>query len=83
MKKDFTNKTTESLHKELKSLQAVSSALVIILVLLLGISIFGLLTKEKNGAFIALISVAFSLSSIFFMLYSNIKSIKSEIKERG
>lgn len=81
-KMDIKNKPTEKLEGELKGLQVVCGALIVVLSLLLGITIYGMLTKEDNSVFISLMAVAFSLSAMVPILYLNIKKIKKELASR-
>jgi hypothetical protein len=75
-------KTTERLEKELKGLQIVNGALIGVLSVLFIVCIYGLLKKEDNGVFTALIVVPIALSAIIPMNFGNMKKIKSELESR-
>ena len=75
-------KTTERLEKELKSLKIVNGALIGMLSVLFIVCIYGLLKKEDNGVFTALIVVPIALSSVIPINFGNMKKIKSELESR-
>ncbi|MBK6947374.1 MAG: hypothetical protein IPH16_04180 [Haliscomenobacter sp.] len=75
-KEDLKNKTTERLKSELKAIKIITGALIGVLTLLFIISIYGLIVKENNSTFIALIAVAISLSAILPIQFVNMKNIK-------
>ncbi|MBV6645862.1 MAG: hypothetical protein KI790_10455 [Cyclobacteriaceae bacterium] len=79
---DLHNKTTEKLRSELKTTRTVTGALIGVLVVLFTVTIFGLLTKEDNSTFIALMAVGISCSAIIPSQFSNIKKIKTELDTR-
>lgn len=79
----FKGKSTEKLKGELKSLQIVAGALVIVLCFLLSITIYGQVTKEDKSTFIALLFVAFSCSGIMPFQMIMMNKIKKELKLRA
>ncbi|MBK7475047.1 MAG: hypothetical protein IPI11_03130 [Haliscomenobacter sp.] len=78
-KEDLKNKTTERLKSELKAIKIITGALIGVLTLLFIISIYGLIVKENNSTFIALIAVAISLSAILPIQFVNMKNIKNKL----
>lgn len=76
------NKSIEELNRQIKVLKLVSKAVLITLILLLGVTVYGLLTKENKVVFITLMPIAFGLLTIIFLQYASIKKIKEEIKLR-
>jgi hypothetical protein len=81
-KASFKNNTTEKLEGQLKAIIIIASMLFGVLSLLFITAIYGLITKENNSTFIALIVVAISLSAILPLQLINIKNIKDELKSR-
>ena len=79
---DMDNKTTEKLEGQLKGIKIITGTLIGVLTLLLIISIYGLVTKENNSAFVALIAVAISCSGILPSQFINMKKIKTELNSR-
>ncbi|MEX0980984.1 MAG: hypothetical protein WD577_07460 [Bacteroidales bacterium] len=79
---DLNNKTTEKLQSELKTIKTVTGALIGVLIVLFAVTIYGLLTKENNSTFIALIAVGISLSAILPLQFGNMKKIKTELNTR-
>lgn len=77
------NKPTEKLEGELKAIKIITGALIGVLTLLLIISIYGLMTKERNSTFIPLIAVAISCSAILPLQFINMKKIKTELNSRN
>ena len=75
-------KTTEKLEGELKALKAVNGALIGVLGLLFVVCIYGLLQKNDNGVFTALIVVPIALSAIIPLNVGNMKKIKVELDNR-
>lgn len=79
---DLKNKTTEQLQSSLQMIKATTGVLAVVLVLLLTITIYGLLNKEDNATFIALLAVAISSCGMLPLLYVSIKRIKTELQLR-
>lgn len=79
---ELKDKTKEKLMAELQGLKIVNGALKAVLGLLFIVCIYGLLTKEDNSTFVALIVVPMALSAIIPMNYGNIKKIKKELDLR-
>ena len=80
---DFKNKSTERLNSELKTLKMITGALIGVLTVLFAVTIYGLLTKENNSTFIALIAVPFSLSAIILLNFGIMKKINKELDSRS
>ncbi|WP_299121400.1 hypothetical protein [uncultured Winogradskyella sp.] len=79
---DIDNKTTEKLEGQLKGIKIITGALIGVLTMLLIVSVYGLVTKENNATFIALIAVAISCSGILPSQFINMKKIKTELNSR-
>ena len=79
---ELKDKTKEKLTAELQGLKIVNGALIAVLSLLFIVCVYGLLTKEDNSTFVALIVVPMALSAIIPMNYGNIKKIKKELDLR-
>jgi len=77
----MNNKTTEKLESKLKAIKIITGALIGVLTLLLIISIYGLIAKENNSTFIALIAVAISCIAILPIQFINMKKIKTELNK--
>ena len=82
-KEDVSSKSTEELTVELKKNKSVSGTLAGVLLLLFGVTIYGLLMKEEKTTFIALIAVGISCSVILSQQINNIRKIKAELAKRG
>lgn len=79
----MNDKTTETLESELKAIKIIAGALILVLTLLLAISIYGLVAKENNATFIALIAVAISCSATLPLQFINMKKIRTELSKRS
>ncbi|TXE15724.1 hypothetical protein ES731_15045 [Psychroflexus gondwanensis] len=79
---ELKDKPTEKLKTELSVIKMITGALIGILALLFAVNLYGLIWRENNSAFIAGMFVAFSLSAILPMQFSNMKKIKTELKIR-
>ena len=79
---DFTNTKKSTLISSIKGLKIISYTLMIVVGLLLSLSIYGLLFKENNSTFIALIVVGASCGSIIPIQLISIKKMKTELKRR-
>ena len=79
----MNSKTTEKLVSELKAIKIIAGALIVVLTLLLVISIYGLIAKENNSTFIALIAVAISCSATLPLQFINMKKIRTELSKRN
>ncbi|PQJ18726.1 redox-active disulfide protein 2 [Tenacibaculum sp. SG-28] len=69
----LNEKTTEKLEGELRGLKIINGALIVVLGLLFIVCIYGLLKKDDNGVFSALIVVPIALSAIIPVNFGNIK----------
>ena len=79
---DLSSKSTKELKDTLKVLNIVAYSLLSVIFLLLAFTIYGLLFKENNKTFLALLVVGLSCSSILPLQFSSMKKIKDEIKSR-
>ncbi|MFI1770951.1 hypothetical protein [Thalassobellus citreus] len=76
------DKTVEKLQGELKGLKMINGALIGVLIFLFIVCIYGIVTKEDNSTFRALIVVPLALSAIIPLNYGNMKKIKKELELR-
>ena len=79
---ELKDKSTEKLIGELKGLKMINGVLIGVLSLLFIVCVFGLITKEDNSTFRALIAVPLALSAIIPLNYGNMKKIKTELDLR-
>ena len=79
----LSEKTTERLENELNGLKIVNGALIGVLITLFVVCIYGLLKKDDNGVFTALIVVPIALSAIIPLNFENMKKIKLELEARN
>lgn len=79
---DLSEKTPEQLEGELKNLKIINGAIIGVLGILFIVCIYGLLKKNDNGVFSALIVVPIALSAIIPVNYGNMKKIKTELESR-
>ena len=82
-KQELKNQTTEQLTKTLNMLKGITGALIIMVIILLSISIYGLMMEDNNTIFIALIAVGTSCSVILAIQFILMNSIKAEMKSRN
>lgn len=78
----FKEKSIEKLRGELKAMQIVVGALAIVLFFLYTLTIYGLVVKENQSTFIALLVVAFSCTAILPFQLVMMNKIKKELKLR-
>ena len=83
MELNFKNKTTKELADTLKMLKIIAISLLVIITLLLSITVYGMLTKEDNGTFIALFVVGISCAGILPLQFASMKKVKDELKSRS
>jgi FtsH-binding integral membrane protein len=76
------NKSTEQLESNLNSIKGITIVLIFTITLLIGITVYGLLTKEDKSTFIALLTVGISCCAILPLQFINMKKIKSELNSR-
>ena len=81
-KQDLKNQTTEQLTKSMNMLKGITGALIIMIIILLSISIYGLIKGENYTIFIALIAVGTSCSAILTVQFILMNNIKTELKSR-
>ena len=81
-KDDLKSKTSEKLGSDLKTTKALTGVLAASLILLIAVNIYGLIFKDNNLTFIALMAVAVSLGALLPSQFSTMKSIKTELKLR-
>ncbi|MBQ0737239.1 hypothetical protein [Aquimarina celericrescens] len=79
---DLKNKTTEQLQANLNLIKGISIVLIIALILLVGITIYGFITKDNKSVFIAPFAVAISCSAILLTQSMTMKKIKAELNSR-
>lgn len=78
----LNEKTTEKLEGDLRGLKIINGALIGVLGVLFIVCIYGLMKKNDNGVFSALIVVPIALSAIIPLNFSNMKKIKEELESR-
>ena len=71
------NKSTEQLESNLNSIKGITMTLIFAITLLIGITVYGLSTKEDKSTFIVLLTVGISFSAILPLQFINMKKIKS------
>ncbi|WP_158974996.1 hypothetical protein [Cellulophaga sp. L1A9] len=76
------NKTTEQLKSNLNTIKGITITLIFAITLLIGVTVYGLLTKEDKSTFISLLTVGISCCAILLLHYINMKKIKSELNLR-
>jgi hypothetical protein len=81
-KTDLSNKPTEKLQSELKTIKVLTGALIGSLFVLFAAAIYGLLNIENKLIFIALIAVTISLSAILPLQFSSMKKIRTHLNTR-
>ena len=81
-KEDLKKKSSETLESELKTIKTITGALIGVLTVLFAVTIYGMLTKEDNTTFIALMAVAISCSAILPIQFGSMKKIKAELELR-
>ena len=75
-------KTSETLIGELNVFKAITVALIFVMLLLIGVCIYGLLTKENNTVFFTLLIIPLALIPILLINAGNMKKIKAELESR-
>lgn len=78
----LNEKTTEKLEGDLRGLKIINGALIGVLGVLFIVCIYGLMKKNDNGVFSALIVVPIALSAIIPLNFRNMKKIKEELESR-
>ena len=79
---NINEKTSEKLEGELRGLKIINGATIGVLSVLFIICIYGLLNKNDNGVFSALIVVPIALSAMIPVNFVNMKKIKAELESR-
>ena len=82
MENTFKNKSTKELEGSLKAMKIISTALIVVISLLLTVTIYGLLFKDNNATFLPLLVVGLSCGGILPMQLASMKKIKKEINSR-
>jgi hypothetical protein len=82
MENNLGNKSTKELEGSLKGLKIISTALIIVIGLLLSITIYGMLFKDNNSTFVSLFAVGVSCAAILPLQFSSMNKIKKELKSR-
>ncbi len=78
----FEHKSSEKLRGELKAIQVVVGALLIILFFLCTLTVYGLVVEDDKSTYWALLIVAFSCSAIVPFQLIWIQKIKNELRRR-
>jgi membrane protein YdbS with pleckstrin-like domain len=78
----FENKTNQQLETNLKLLKITSIALITVLSFLIGISIYGFITKENKAPFIASFVIVLSCGIILLAEFVIMNQIKNELTLR-
>lgn len=81
-KNDLKNQTTEQLTKSINMLKGISGALIIMIIIVLSISIYGLTNGDNNAIFIALIALGTSCSVILVVQFILMNNIRTELESR-
>lgn len=66
-------KNSEKLIGELNLIKAITGSLFFVILLLIGVCIYGLLRKEHNTVFFTLLTIPLALSPIMLMNAGNMK----------
>lgn len=79
---NFDNKSTKELEGSLKAMKIISTALLVVISLLISITIYGLLFKDNKAVFLPLLVVGISCGGILPIQFASMKKIKTELKSR-
>jgi len=82
MKNTLKNKSTAQLKSNLNMLKAITAALIVVMVLLISITTYGLIVKKEKSTFIALFAVAFSMLGVLPVLFTSMGAIKKKLSQR-
>ncbi|MFY9242081.1 MAG: hypothetical protein WAO74_03545 [Polaribacter sp.] len=82
MSESLKNKSSKELEGSLKATKVISTALLVVVTLLISITIFGLIFKDNNSTFLPLLVVGISCSAILPLQFATMKKIKTELKSR-
>lgn len=82
MENNLESKSIKELEGSLKAMKIISTALLVVIILLLSITIYGLLFKDNRSTFLPLLVVGLSCGGILPMQFATIKKIKTELKSR-
>lgn len=82
MSENLQSKSSKELESTLKATKVISTALLVVITLLISISIFGLIFKDNNPTFLPLLVVGISCSAILPLQFSTMEKIKTELKSR-
>lgn len=83
MKIDYSTKTTAQLRSNLNLITVIIVALLIVISFLIGISIYGITTREDSNSFIGILIVGISCLGTVPLQYIIRGAIKKELKSRG
>lgn len=83
MKIDLSNKTSNQLRSNLNLITVIIVALLIVISFLIGISIYGITTKEDSNSFIGTLVVGISCLGTVPLQFIIRRAIKKELKLRG
>ena len=79
---NLKEKSTKELTDSLKAVKIISTALILVITLLLSFTIYGMLFKDNNSTFIALFAVGISCGAILPLQFMTMKKIKEELNFR-
>jgi hypothetical protein len=79
---NFKSKSNKDLENSLKAMKVISTALLVVVSLLISITVYGLLFKDNNATFLPLLVVGISCSAILPLQFASMKKIKTELKSR-
>ena len=81
-KSELKKKSSEGLKSNLKGIQIITIALLFVIGMLLGVTIYGIMTKGMDAVFISLLVVGIGCSAILPLQFITMKKIKEELKSR-
>lgn len=79
----FKAASTSKLTNQLKAIRAITLALIFVLLALVLLCVYGLIYKDNNSTFWALLGVALALSPIIVINRARIQKIKTDLKTRN
>ena len=82
MSENLQSKSSKELEGSLRATKVISTALLVVVTLLISITIFGLIFKDNNSTFLPLLVVGLSCSAILPLQFATMKNIKTELKSR-
>lgn len=79
---NLKSKSNKDLENSLKAMKVISTALLVVVSLLISITVYGLLFKDNNATFLPLLVVGISCAGILPIQYLSMHKIKNELKIR-